>query len=87
MVFSRVHPLVESDSAQRTSAREETPATEAVAWLADPQPIPKEELREALAREIAQAIGWPVAHVQEAVTELHEPDPEKRQCLVSRQTK
>ena len=82
-----MHPLLESDPAQRTQSRQDTPAAEAVAWLEDPQPLTKEELHDYIAREIAQAIGWPVAHVQEATAELHEPDPEKRKCLVSRQTK
>jgi hypothetical protein len=87
VVFSRVHPLVESDPAQRTQSRQDTPAAEAVAWLEDPQPIPKAELRDQIARQIAEALGWPLTHVQEAITEAHEQDPEKRQCLVSRQTK
>jgi len=78
VVFSHVHPLVESDPAQRTPARQETPAAEAVAWLEDPQPISKEELHDYIAREIAEAIGWPLSHVQEAITEAHELDPQKR---------
>jgi hypothetical protein len=82
-----VHPLVESDPAQRTQSRQDTPAAEAIAWLEDPQPLTKEELHDTIAREIAQAIGWPLAHVQEATTELQELDPEERRCLVSRQTK
>ena len=76
-----MHPLLESDPAQRTAAREETPAAEAVAWLEDPQPPPPPEaLHDLIAREIAEAIGWPLEHVQEAITELHEYDPEKRKA-------
>ena len=76
-----MHPLADSDPADRTPAREENPAAEALAWLEDPQPPPpKEELHDHIARQIAEAIGWPLAHVQEAITELHEYDPEKRKA-------
>jgi hypothetical protein len=81
-------PLAESDPAQRTPARRETPAAEAAAWLADPQPPPPPEtLHEQIAREIAEAIGWPLEQTQEAITELHEHDPEKRKCAESRPTR
>jgi hypothetical protein len=36
VVFFRLHPLAESDPAERTEAREETAVLEAVDFLADP---------------------------------------------------
>jgi len=48
-------------------------------------------VQEQFLRELAEAIGWPLDDVQEAVTELHEYDPEKReerrQWLASHPTK
>jgi hypothetical protein len=41
-IFPTVEPLAEVDPADRTSARAETPALEAAAWLADPDK-PREE--------------------------------------------
>ncbi|WP_162601514.1 hypothetical protein [Occallatibacter savannae] len=83
-----MHPLLDSDPAQRTPAREETPAAEALAWLEDPQPpAPTLDRQQSVLREIAEASGMPLAHLQEAVAELDEYNPEKRKCLVSRQTK
>jgi hypothetical protein len=71
VVFSSVHPLVESDPAERTPARQDTPAAEAVAWLEDPQPPPPPlELHQRIAREIAEALGWPLENVEEALTQL-----------------
>ena len=82
------HPLVDSHPAERTPARQDTSPAEAILWLQDPQPpAPALELHDEIAREIAEAIGWPLEHVQEAVTELNEYDPEKRKCPVSRPTK
>jgi hypothetical protein len=78
VVLSRVHPLLEFDPAERTPARQETTAAEAVAWLKDPPPLPPPEaLHDYIACEIAEAIGWPLEHVQEAITELHEPGLEE----------
>ena len=37
MVFFPVHPLAESDPDERTEARQQTPAREALAWLEDPE--------------------------------------------------
>ena len=87
-----MHPLLESTPAQRTPAREETPAAEAVAWLEDPQPPPPQLTSQQAAiaevwQGIADAIGWPLSLVKEGIAELNEYDPEKRKCLVSRQTK
>ena len=88
MVFFPVHPLAESDPDERTETRQQTPAREALAWLEDPQPPPPPEtLHEQIAREIAEAIGWPLELTQEAITELHTYDPEKRNCPESRPTK
>ena len=79
MVFSPVHPLVESDPAERTPAREETSPAEAVAWLEDPQPPPPpESIQQYMVRQLAEAIGWRPERMQEAITELMEYDPEKR---------
>jgi uncharacterized membrane protein len=36
VVFFRVHPLADSDPAERPEARQETPAAEAVDWLQNP---------------------------------------------------
>jgi hypothetical protein len=36
VVFSLLHPLAESDPAERPDAREETPAAEAADWLQNP---------------------------------------------------
>lgn len=72
VVFSRVHPLADSDPAERTPARTETPAAEALAWLEDPQPPPPPEtLHQQIAREIADAIGWPVEKMRQAIAELN----------------
>ena len=70
-----MHPLLDSDPAQRTPARDETPAAEAIAWLTDPQTAPPPmDKQEWVLRELAEAIGMPFEHMQEAVQELHETD-------------
>jgi hypothetical protein len=72
MVFFPVHPLADSDPAERTEARRNTPAAAAFAWLADPQPPPPPlELHQQIAREIADALGWPLEDTAAAITELH----------------
>lgn len=66
-----MEPLAEVDPKDRKTARAETPAAEAAAWLADPQPPPPpEQLSQRIAREIAEAIGWPLERTQEAITLL-----------------
>jgi hypothetical protein len=71
-IFPAVEPLAEVDPADRKNARAETPAAAAAAWLADPQPpSPPLSLNQHIAREIAEAIGWPTAKVEEAITQLH----------------
>jgi hypothetical protein len=88
VVFLSVHPLIESDPSERTPARQQTPTAEAIAWLEDPQPPPSPiSLRESIAREFADAMGWPVENVKEALTELTEYDPEKRKWQQFPQTK
>ncbi len=67
-----MEPLAEVDPADRKSARAETPAAAAAAWLADPQPPPPPlSLTQHIAHEIAEAIGWPTAKVEDAITALH----------------
>ena len=67
-----MEPLAEVDPADRKNARADTPAPAAAAWLADPQPpAPPLELHQQIAREIAEAIGWPLAQTEEAITALH----------------
>jgi hypothetical protein len=73
-----VEPLAEVDPEHRKRARAETSAAAAAAWLADPQPPPPPlELHEYIAREIAQAIGWPLERMREAITALHSYPGEK----------
>ncbi len=77
-----MEPLAEVDPADRKNARAETPAAAAAAWLADPQPPPPPlSLTQQIAHEIAEAIGMPLAQVEEAITALHtypneDPTPE-----------
>lgn len=40
MAFSFVHPLADSDPAERTQARQDTPTAEALEWLAKPNAPP-----------------------------------------------
>jgi hypothetical protein len=76
VAFFRVHPLAESNPTNRTEARQHTPAREALAWLEDPQPPPPPAtLKQQIARDIAEAIGWPVADVEEALIALHDIGP------------
>ena len=76
MVFFRVHPLAESDPAERPGAKEDTPAREALAWLEDPQPPPPPEtLHQQIAREIAEAIGWSIDKVALGIAEIHDLGP------------
>jgi len=87
-----VHPLLESDPPKRTPASNPTPTGEVLAWLEDPQPPPPPiSTQQALLREFAEVLGWPLEDVQEAVTEIHEYDPakreERRQWLASHPTK
>jgi hypothetical protein len=71
VVFSLLHPLAESDPAERPDAPPETPAAEAAEWLTDPQPPPPpQSLHEQIAREIDKAIGWPLEKMQAAIAEL-----------------
>ena len=67
-----MEPLAEVDPEQRKSARAETPAAAAFAWLADPQPPPPPlELHQKIAREIADTLGWPLEDTTAAITDLH----------------
>jgi hypothetical protein len=67
-----VQPRAEVDPIDRKGARTETPAPEAAAWLADPQPPPPPlALHQQIASEIAEALGWPLAKMEEAIAELH----------------
>jgi len=73
-----VEPLAEVDPEHRKSARAETSAAAVAAWLADPQsPPPPLQLHEYIAREIAQAIGWPIELMRQAITALHSYPGEK----------
>lgn len=74
-----MHPLLDSHPAQRTPARQDTSPAEAIAWLEDPQPPPPPLSREEQhTHALAEAIGWPVEHLQEAIAELTTYDPQKR---------
>jgi hypothetical protein len=65
-------PLATLDPADRPAAKAETSAAAAFAWLADPQPPPPPlELHQQIAREIADALGWPLEDTTAAITELH----------------
>ena len=73
-----MEPLAEVDPADHKSARADTPAAAAAAWLIDPQPPPPPlELHQHIAREIADALGWPLEDTAAAIAELesypHEP--------------
>ena len=77
VVFCTVHPLADSDPAERLPAREETPAPEAVDFLANPAAhVDRDAQRFAALRAFLEGPQWtgPLPSQQQQQEE-EEPEP------------